>query len=94
VDPVDAIDLDWARRRLVAIDDELRVTPRDDFARRHALQAAGDTLRAVLRNGRADQIAAARAQWNDRAGRKGEHEIDTEALEGFASRIGTFGDRA
>jgi len=87
-------DLDWARQQLVAIDDELRAVDRDNFARRHALQVAGDTFRTVLRRGHADALAAARAEWNARAGHKGEHEVDIEALDGFASTIGMFGDRA
>jgi hypothetical protein len=87
-------DADWARQQLVAIDDQLRAVARDDFARRHALQAAADTFRTILRNGHADELAAARAEWHARAGHKGEHQVDIEALEGFASTIGMFGDRA
>jgi len=78
-------DLDWARHQLVAIDDELRAVERDDFARRHALQCTADTFRAILRDGHADELAAARSAWTSRAGRKGEHEVDTAVLEGFVA---------
>lgn len=82
-------DLDWARQQLVAIDDELRELPRDDFARRGALHAAADTFRDILRRGHAGALAAAREQWHARAGHKGGHTVDVAALEGWVRSMMT-----
>lgn len=76
-------DLDWARVQLVWLDEAQRALPADDLAGRHAILQAIDDLRRMLRDGYADSIAAVRAQWTDRAGRKGGHEVDYEAIAGM-----------
>lgn len=76
-------DADWARQRIVEIDDELRATPPEDFARRHALQSAADGFRQIMRSGHRDALSHARLVWEARAGRKGTHEVDTEAIKGM-----------
>lgn len=76
-------ELDWARRQLVAIDDQLRSVPSDDFARRHALHEAADAFRSVLRDGNYHAVRAAQRAWSERAGRKGTHEVDVATLEGL-----------
>ena len=76
-------DLDWIRSRIVELDDRQRALPPTDIAARHALLEATDGLRAILRDGHADQIHAVREGWEARAGRKGEHEVDCEALAGM-----------
>lgn len=76
-------DLDWVRRTLVQLDDEQRALAADDLASRHAILQTIDDLRAMLRAGYADGITAVRTAWDDRAGRKGAHEVDYEAVAGM-----------
>ncbi len=84
IEPADeAADLDWVRQQIVELDDRQRSLPASDIAARHALLEATDGLRAILRAGHADQIHAVREGWEARAGRKGEHELDYEAIAGM-----------
>lgn len=73
-------DLDWVRAQVVELDGRQRSLPADDLASRHAILQAIDDLRSILRDGHADRIHAVRAEWEARAGRKGEHEFDEEAV--------------
>jgi hypothetical protein len=82
-------DLDWVRRQIVELDDAQRSLDADDLAERDRIHRLIDGLRVVLREGNAVAIDAARAQWSARAGRKGEHEIDVAALEGFVRSMMT-----
>jgi len=77
-------DLDWLRQRLVEIDDQRRALPDDDLEARFVLAQAADRCRAALRAGNHDAVAAARAAWSARAGRKGAHEQNVAALEAMA----------
>lgn len=79
-----ATDMDWLRRRLVAIEDERRSVPTSDMATRHELSQAADACRAMLRAGNADAVAAARERWSQRAANKNTHEQNVEALEAMA----------
>jgi hypothetical protein len=84
VPPADeAADLDWVRQRLVELDDRQRGLPATDIAGRHALLEATDGLRTMLRNGFAAELHVVREQWEQRAGRKGDHELDYEAIAGM-----------
>ncbi len=73
---------DEIRKRLVEIDDEVRALDADEFARRHELLTESDRCRAALLAEVGDEIDAANKEWADRAGHKGEHEVDYEALKG------------
>ena len=72
-----------ARVRLVAISDELAVMPKDDLGARHTLLTEADELRVALR---ASADPALLAVWAERAGRKGEHEIDIEVAKALAAK--------
>jgi hypothetical protein len=78
------VDMDWLRRRLVAIEDERRSVPRSDLATRHDLSQAADACRAMLRAGNVEAVAAARKRWTQRAANKNAHEQNVAALEAMA----------
>jgi hypothetical protein len=80
----DDTDMDWLRRRLVAIEDERRSLPPTDLAARNQLAEAADACRAMLRSGNAEAVAAARERWSQRAANKSTHEQNVEALEAMA----------
>ena len=86
-------DLDWIRSRIVELDDRQRALPPTDIAARHALLEATDGLRTMLRSGLADELHAVREAWEARAGRKGDHEVDYEAIAGMVRSMAT-GDAA
>jgi hypothetical protein len=81
--PHTTVDLDWVRRTLIQLDDEQRGLPPDDLVGRHAIMQTIDNLRTMLRHGYTDAIHQVREQWGDRAGRKGGHEVDHEAIAGM-----------
>ena len=56
----------------------------DEFATRYALETKIASLRAQLHEATADQLEAAGDEWAERAGRKGEHAQNVEALEAMA----------
>ena len=86
--------LDELRERLVAIDDELRALPDDDFAGRAELRAEAGELRTLLRAGSAEEIDAARQRWSQRAGHKGSHQVDYETQqEVLKTQHAGFGER-
>lgn len=68
------------RRHLAEIDAEVLALPADEFAQKHALLSEADGHRAVLAEHEAPALKAASKQWADRAGRKGAHTQDEEAL--------------
>ncbi len=74
---------DEIRRRLVEIDDEVRALATDEFARRHELLTESDRCRTALLAEVGDEVDAANKRWADRAGHKGEHEVDYEVLKGL-----------
>ncbi len=71
------------RKRLVEIDDELRDVASDDFGRRHELLTESDEVRAALEEEVGADLVEAAADWAERAGRKGSHEVDYEARKGM-----------
>ena len=74
---------DELRQRLVEIDDEIRGLSDDDFAHRHELLTESDSCRSALLAKVGPEIDEANKDWADRAGHKGEHEIDYEVLKGL-----------
>lgn len=58
--------------------------PSNEFATRFALEKQLDELRNRLHESTADQLEAAGDEWAERAGRKGEHAEDTEAMKARA----------
>lgn len=68
---------DQIRRRLVAIDDELRALPVDDFENKHRLSVEADGLRAQLRS-LDEGDSGVLAQWADRAAKKSGHTADDD----------------
>ncbi|MEM7340788.1 MAG: hypothetical protein AAF467_19180 [Actinomycetota bacterium] len=70
-------ELDRIRRRLVAIDDELRALAVDDFAGKHRLNVEADGLRKQLRALEGDDSAVL-AEWADRAARKSSDTADDD----------------
>lgn len=64
---------DGLRSRLVALDDEIRLLARDDFAGRRRLNVERDRLRGLLRERRTDADDNTTRAWAERAGRKGSH---------------------
>lgn len=83
------LDLDWVRRQIVELDDARRALAPGDLVERDRLHRLIDGLRRVLRAGNAEAIHAAREGWSARAGRKGGHELDVAALEGFVRSMMT-----
>jgi hypothetical protein len=86
-------DLDWLRRRLMSIDDELRATPGEDLQLRFELARAADACRSMLRSGNAEALAAARVSWTERAAHKDTHEQNVAALEAMARSMPPEGGR-
>ncbi|MCP3939698.1 MAG: hypothetical protein GY708_30510 [Actinomycetia bacterium] len=70
------------RKRLVEIGDELRDVASNDFARRHELLTESDVVRAALDEEVGEDLGEAAAEWAERAGHKGSHEVDYEARKG------------
>jgi hypothetical protein len=71
------------RKRLVDIDDEIRGLSDDAFARRHELLTESDACRNALFAEVGLDIDKANKEWADRAGHKGEHEVDYDVLKGL-----------
>ncbi len=67
---------DRLRQRLVAISDELRGLPGNDFAGKHRLNKEADTLRQQLSDLGGDSETL--RQWADRAARKSSHTVDDD----------------
>lgn len=74
---------DELRKRLVELDDEISDLPADEFALRHELLTEADVCRRALLAEVGPEVDAANKEWADRAGRKGEHEVDYEVLKGL-----------
>lgn len=74
------------RKRLVEIDDEIRDLPDDGFKRRHELLTESDSCRNALFAEVGTDIDEANKEWADRAGHKGEHEVDYDVLKGLIIR--------
>lgn len=66
------------RRRLVEIADELRLVGASNFTAKHVLNTEADRLRQELGRISAND-AETRANWAERAGRKGEHADTSDA---------------
>ena len=81
------------RSRMVEIDDESRELAADEFARRFALATEADELRALLTQMNAPAIAKARKGWAGRAGRKGAHEVNEEAVQSLVKAPGQSSGR-
>ncbi len=79
-----APDIVNAQQRLVDIDQELRDLPADAFTERIALTDEADAFRKVMLQPDPEALAAAKAKWAGRAGRKGAHEIDPEIAKAVA----------
>lgn len=71
---------DELRKRLVEIGDEISGLPADEFALRHELLTEADDCRRALLAEVGPEVDEANKEWADRAGRKGEHEVDHEVL--------------
>lgn len=83
------------RREISLIQEAVDRLPSDDFAARFALQSRADRIRAALHEDLADELDAANDDWAERAGRKGEHAQNVDALEAMArSMIGESGGLA
>ncbi len=81
------------RQRLAEIDAEVQALASDDFAKKYALMSEADGYRASLEDHDAPALEAAAKQWAERAGRKGAHTQDAEALKAMvvSQTAGTAG---
>lgn len=85
---MDDEDLDWLRRRLVAIDKAIHDAPPEDRELRYGLAQEGDRCRTMLRSGNAEAVATARLSWTERAAHKTIHEQNVPALKAIARNMG------
>ena len=96
MDPIDQApspDLDWVRQQLVALDAAERALNRSDIAARDSVLRVADVLRKLLRAGNAKGLRHARDQWSARSGHKGEHEVDVDAIAGWAASMQPSSDQ-
>ena len=70
---------------------QITALPGDDFAGRYALERRLDDLRTRLHEATADDLEAANDEWAERAGRKGEHTQNVDALEAMARMMPSQG---